>query len=145
MEVFLLRIFPVLLFLGGVVFVPVEIRNFAREKAQGQARPVKLIRRLLGAVVLAGLAAMVFFGELPKDAHQDAAATMAQFQYWLSVLGLAIFLGCLAVWDALDGFRHLRGYLARVESEEIEQLHRQLGKSGAQLKAQANGKPSDSD
>ncbi len=139
MDMLLLRLFPAAIFAGGLVFLGFEFRSYRRERATGQVRFTKTIRRSLGAFMLLILAAMVYFGEIPKDPSQDAAATIAQFQYWVSVLGLALFLMGLAIWDALDGFRHLRGYLARVESEELEQLHRQLGN----LDVPSNGKPVD--
>lgn len=128
MDFFLLKVFPAFLMAGALALIPFEIKSFRREQERGQPRLVKLTRRLLGSLVLMALALMVFFGEVPTGPAQPNSATMAQFQHWLIVLGLALFLMLLAGWDALDGVRHLRTYLDSVEQEEVQRIQEHLGR-----------------
>lgn len=144
MDFFLLRVFPVLLGIGGLVFLPLEIRALARERAAGRPRYLKFGRRCLGAAVLFGLAVMVYLGEVPTSA-EATAQTWSKFQHWLIVLGLTLFLMMLAVWDAIDGVKHLRTYLEDVEKEELQRIHEHLGQAGVGKGIHApsgNGKPS---
>lgn len=127
MDFVLLKVFPIALALGGLLWIPFELKTYFRERKSGHHRNTKLFRRLLASVMLIVLAGMVYFGELPQPGVKDAELTMKLFRHWVVVLGMAMFLGGLAVWDALEGMRHLKKFITRVEQEELEALRLQVG------------------
>lgn len=130
MEVFVLRVFPVLLALGALGLAIWEIKNKS-------VRPVRyrLARRLGGSLILLCIAAAMWTGQLPTPevAQKNPDQAVAMLQHWVSVFALVCLLVVLALWDTWAGMCNLRGYLDEVEKDEIGKIQEHLNKPSAGL------------
>lgn len=122
-----LRCFPIALMLGGVVLGTVEIRHYLHERPH--APRGRLLRRGVGAVLLLVLGVLVMLGRIPDQHSMPPDQVWSLFRHWLWVMAIALLLTLLAMWDALEGVRHLRGFFEDVEKEEIQKIQQHLAGS----------------
>lgn len=126
MEIARVYLFPALMSAGAVWLASAEVRNFVYERAVGQGQPVRLARRLVGAALVVTVALMIHFGEVTSLPGLTQEQALARFHYWMAVLGLVAFAGCLAVWDALAGLRQLSSDLEELQRDEMSNLRDRL-------------------
>lgn len=126
MEPVRVYVFPALMITGALWLALVELRHFRYEHAIGHSPWTRLVRRLMGAVVLLAVAVMIHFGETSTAVKLTQEQAIARFHYWMSVLGLVVFAMGLALWDVIDSLRKLGSYLEEVERDEMHTLRQRL-------------------
>ncbi len=119
-------VFPVLLLLGAAVLFFHEFRHHQLEGGHSS----RLIRRLLGAIVIASIGIMLHFGKAIPAPGAPRQVVFHQFYYWMSVLGLVALAMALAVWDVFSSLRSLRGQFETIAADEIRALRDQLNERG---------------
>lgn len=128
MDFVFLRLFPVGLIVGALVLGLAELRHYLHERPH--ALRGRLLRRAGGAVLLVVLAVLVMLGRIPDQHTMPPEQVWSLFRHWLWVMGVALLLTLLAMWDALEGVRHLRGFFEGVEEEEIQKIQQHLAGHG---------------
>jgi uncharacterized membrane protein YcjF (UPF0283 family) len=127
-EVFVLRVFPLLLAVGALGLAIWELKN-------QPVRPLRfrLARRLGGSLVLFCIAVAMWTGQLPNSeiAQKSPDQALAMLQHWVSVFALVCLLIVLALWDTWAGMRNLRGYFDEVEKDELGKIQEHLHKPPA--------------
>ncbi len=123
-----LRLFPAGLILGALVLGVAEVRHYLHERPHTPRG--RLLRRAGGALLLVVLAVLVMLGRIPDQHSMPPEQVWSLFRHWLWVMGIALVLTLLAMWDALEGVRHLRGFFEGVEKEEIEKIQQHLAGNG---------------
>jgi hypothetical protein len=119
-----LRLFPLGLMLGGLGLGVVEVRHYLQERPHVQRG--RFLRRATGAVLLLVLGVLVMLGRIPDQLTMPPDQVWTLFRHWLWVMAIALVLTLLALWDALEGVRHLRGFFEDVEKEEIKKIQQHL-------------------
>lgn len=89
----------------------------------------RLLRRSVGSTLLLVMSVMMFMGELPDTVNQAPDDVLKLFYYWAAVVGLAVVLGCVALFDAFAGVKRLGTYVSSVEGKELSALAAELRKS----------------
>ncbi len=117
---------PLLLVGGAIWLALVEIRHFLAHRATGNSPWPRLLRRLFGAALLMGIAAMFQFAESTLPEQMSPEQALAHLHHWMATLALVGLAAILALWDVLAELRSLRSYVDRVERDELRRLHDRL-------------------
>lgn len=132
MDIFVLRVFPLLLAAGALFLawgelrqpaltlqIPPRIRKFFR---------MRMWRRVGGSAILLLVAFQIWTGQLPQQ-PQPTELALEMLQHWASVFVLVCLLVLFAIWDTWEGVRHLRTYLEAVEMDELGKIRQHLEKT----------------
>ena len=123
-----LYVLPLILVSVGILQALFEMRSFRAEADPDRHRRVRLGRRLATSLILITVGLMLHSGGdlAPSAGNPDEA--VRQFYYWVTVLGLVLVVGGLALWDALDSLRGLAHHIEHIEKAELDSLREQLKK-----------------
>lgn len=128
----LLKAFSVVLAAGALALLLHEWRFYRRsfrgsvEMLSPAPDTARLLRRAVGSALLFTLSALLFGGKLPDPGVADQEQVMRLFFYWLSVSGLALLLGLLALVDAVAGVKKLGSLVSLEQARELSALAEQL-------------------
>lgn len=131
----LIKAFSIALAAGSLSFLLAEWRFYrnsfsaAKDMLAGTPDTGRLLRRTVGSTLLLVMSALMFMGELPDSANQSSEEVLKLFYYWASVVGLAVVLGCVAMYDAFAGVKRLSTYVSSVEGKELSALAEELRKA----------------
>jgi hypothetical protein len=82
-------------------------------------------RRTLAGAILVVISWHIWTGQLPSDPNNTALA-LDLLHHWLRIFVFVLVLIAMAMWDAWDGIRNLRGYLETVEKDEVTKIQEHL-------------------
>lgn len=128
----LVKAFSVALAAGALSFLLSEWRFYRRSfrsatnMLSGCPDNARLIRRTIGSALLLVMSALMFMGRLPQPGAHNPEQVLGLFYYWMSVLGLAMLLGLIALVDALSGVKKLGSVMSLEQARELSALAEQL-------------------
>lgn len=131
----LLKAVSVVLAAGSLSFLLSEWRvfrkAFSHRSAMVTAQPDtgRLLRRTVGSSMLLLMSILMFMGELPDHGRNSPDEVLHLFYYWATVVGLAVMLGMVALFDAFAGMKRLSTYVSTEEGKELSALADQLRKA----------------
>ncbi len=131
----LIKAVSVALAAGALSFLLAEWRfyrnSFANASEMWGSSPDtgRLLRRTVGSSLLLLMSFMMFMGELPNSAAQSPDDVLKLFYYWAGVVGLAVLLGCVALYDAVAGVKRLGTIVSSEEGKELSALAAELRKA----------------
>jgi hypothetical protein len=129
---FLVKAFSVALVAGSLSFLMSEWRHYRKSFGRacgalgGAPDTGRLLRRTAGSALLLLMSALMFMGRLPEPGQTDPDKVLGLFYYWMSVLGLALVLGVIALVDALTGVKKLGSAISLEQARELSALAEQL-------------------
>jgi hypothetical protein len=135
MQILFKIFFPMLLCAGAVYLIILEIMNYPRLKKLGfqkQSLKARFLRRTLGALIVISIAILLFWGlgsMWPPSSSGDRDVLNRQLAYWSIVAGLVFLTIMFAMWDALEGVRHIEKLIERNTVEEIREIRESLSKN----------------
>ena len=119
-------VIPIMLVSGGLWLSLQELKVFRRSPNKPW---VRLLRRLGGGVVLAVIAFMLFNGDttlilMDREqaralAQQDRQYVSDCLNYWTWVMFLVLGTVGLALWDVVDGLKHIKHILQESKVDDI--------------------------
>lgn len=133
----LVKAFSVALATGALSFLMAEWRFYRRsfskatDMLSGSPDTGRLLRRTVGSALLLAMSALIFMGRLPGPGQHAPDQVLGLFYYWMSVLGLALVLGMLALVDALAGVKKLGSVMSLEQARELSALAEQLREAQA--------------
>lgn len=133
----MVKAFAVVLATGALSFLLAEWRHyrksFSRNRDMLSSSPdtPRLLRRTVGSAVLLVMSALMFVGRLPEPGQTDPDKVLGLFYYWMSVFGLAMGLGAIALVDALAGVKKLGSAMSVEQARELSALAEQLREAQA--------------
>ena len=89
---------------------------------------MRLVRRLGGSLLILAVAGLIWTGPLPRG-HVAPEQATEMLKHWVAVFGLVGLLVVFSVWDAVEGVRHLRGYLDTLQEDELGKIRDHLGQN----------------
>lgn len=131
----LIKAVSVALSAGALSFLLAEWRHYKRTFAEPKhlaASPPdtgRLLRRSVGSAILLTMSVLMFTGELPQPGQSSPEEVLSLFYYWSAIVGLALLLGCTALYDALRGVKKIGHYVTAAEGKELAALAKQLKKA----------------
>lgn len=134
---FLVKAFSVALAAGALSFLMAEWRFYRRsfskatDMLSGSPDTARLLRRTVGSALLLVMSALIFVGRLPEQGQSSPEQVLGLFYYWMSVLGLALVLGLVAMVDALAGVKKLGSVMSLEQAREMSALAEQLREAQA--------------
>lgn len=136
----LLKAVSVTLAAGSLSFLVAEWRLYKGATAEvgrvpgSQGDRGRLIRRTVGSAILLTMAMLMFAGRLPQEGAPPAEV-LSLFYYWSSIVGLAVLLGLVAMYDAIRGVKNLKTYVSAVQGRELAALAKQLKEGNNEVRS----------
>ena len=128
MQFFIQYIFPISLTLGAVFLAVHEIVGYKRLKKMGYSKDKlrsRMIRRMMGTVIIILVAAMVFWG-VSNMGPLKLENWKIQARFWLIVIGLVFLSVALALWDVLDGIKNLEQVIDNSLMEQLTDVEKMM-------------------
>ncbi|MCE1246647.1 MAG: hypothetical protein LWY06_08385 [Firmicutes bacterium] len=133
MQILFKFIVPILLCIGAVYLIGVEILNYPRLKKMGIKKTTlkaRFLRRTFGAFVVIAIAVLVAWGlsSMWPPVVGDRELLNRQLAFWSIIGGLVFLTILLALWDALEGVRHIEKLIEKNTVDEMLEIRKTLSK-----------------